>query len=86
MTLGKTIALTIWIYLCSVLLCLILLLKFYLVASWPEYRFLRRQITWSGILTTLKIFQFVVIHTTKGFGIVNETEIDFLGGTPLLSL
>ena len=56
------------------------------VASWPEYRFLRRQITWSGIFTTLKIFQFVVIHTTKGFGIVNETEIDFLGGTPLLSL
>ena len=37
MTPGKTIALTIWIYLCSVLLCLILLLKFYLVASFRIY-------------------------------------------------
>ena len=26
--------------------------------------------------------QFVVIHTTKGFGIVNEAEIDFWGELP----
>ena len=39
-------------------------------------RFLRRQIRWSGIPISLRIFQFVVIHTVKGFNIVNETEID----------
>ena len=33
-----------------------------------------RQVRWSGI--SLRIFQFVVIHTVKGFGIVNEAEID----------
>ena len=31
---------------------------------------------WSGIPITLRIFQFVVIHTVKGFSIVNGTEID----------
>ena len=44
------------------------------VASWPAYRFLKRQIRWSGILISWRIFQFVVIHTVKGF--VNEAEID----------
>ena len=34
------------------------------VASWPAYRFLKRQVRWS------------VIHTVKGFGIVNKPEID----------
>ena len=46
------------------------------VASWPAYRFLRRQVTWSGIPISLRIFQFVVIHTVKGFGLVNKAEID----------
>ena len=45
------------------------------VASWPAYRFLRRQIRWSGILISLRILQFVVIHTVKGFSIVNEAEV-----------
>ena len=45
-------------------------------ASWPEYIFLRRQVRWSGIPISLIIFQFVVIHTVKGFGIVNEAEAD----------
>ena len=45
------------------------------VASWPAYRFLKRQVRWSGISICFKIFQFVVIHTVKGFGIVNKTEI-----------
>ena len=31
---------------------------------------------WSGILISLRIFQFVVIHTVKGFGIVNKAEVD----------
>ena len=31
---------------------------------------------WSGIPITLRIFQSVVIHTVKSFGIVNKAEID----------
>ena len=31
---------------------------------------------WSSIPISLKFFQFVVIHTVKGFGIVNKAEID----------
>ena len=46
------------------------------VASWPAYRFLRSQARWSGIPISLRFFQFVVIHTVKGFGIVNKAEID----------
>ena len=46
------------------------------VASWPPYRFLRRQVRWSGIPISLRIFQFVVIHKVKGFLIVNEAEVD----------
>ena len=46
------------------------------VASWPAYRFLRRQIKWSGTPISLKNFpQFVVIHTVKDFSIVNEAEV-----------
>ena len=45
------------------------------VASWPAYRFLRRQVRWSGIPISLGIFQFVVI-CIKGFGIVNKAEVD----------
>ena len=33
------------------------------VASWPGYSFLRRQVRWSGIPISLRIFKFVVIHT-----------------------
>ena len=46
------------------------------VASWPAYRFLKRQVRWSGIPISFRIFQFVVIHTVKGFGIVNKAKID----------
>ena len=46
------------------------------VASWPAYRFLRRQIRWSGIPISLRIFQFVVIHTVKGFGVISKAEVD----------
>ena len=45
-------------------------------ASWPAYRFLRTQVRWSGIPTSLRIFQFAVIHTVKGFDIVNKAEVD----------
>ena len=36
-----------------------------------------RQVRWSGIPISFRIFpQFIVIHTVKGFGIVNKSEID----------
>ena len=31
---------------------------------------------WSGIPISLRIFQFIVIHTVKGFDVVNKAEID----------
>ena len=46
------------------------------VASWPAYRFLKRQVRWSGIPISQNFPQFIVIHTVKGFGIVNKAEID----------
>ena len=33
-------------------------------------------VRWSDFPIFLRIFQFVVIHTVKGFGIVNKSEID----------
>ena len=47
------------------------------VASWPAYRFLKRQtqeVVWYSHLFQ-NFPQFIVIHTVKGFGIVNKTEI-----------
>ena len=46
------------------------------VASWLGYRVHRRQVRWSGIFISLRIFQFVVIYTDKGFSIINEAEVD----------
>ena len=46
------------------------------VASWPAYRFLKRQVRWFGIPISKNFPQFVGIHTVKGFGIVNEAEVD----------
>ena len=40
------------------------------------YRFLRRQVRWSGIPVSKNFPQFVVIHTVKGFSIVHEAEVD----------
>ena len=31
---------------------------------------------WSGIPISLRIFQFIMMHTIKGFVIVNKAEID----------
>ena len=45
-------------------------------SSLLAYRFLRRQVRWSGIPMSFRIFQFIVIHTVKGFGLVNKAEID----------
>ena len=47
------------------------------VDSWPAYKFLKRQVRWSGIPHLFQNFpQFIVIHAVKGFGIVNKAEID----------
>ena len=45
-----------------------------IAASWPAYRFLRRQIRWSGIPISVSFPQFV-IHTVKGFCKVDEAEV-----------
>ena len=61
---------------CCFLTCII----FYLILIYQKrnfaYRFLKRQVRWSGIPISFRIFQFIVIHTVKGFGIVNKAEID----------
>ena len=49
---------------------------FLTVASWPAYSFLRRQVKWSDIPISWRIFHFVMIHKVKGFCIVNEAEVD----------
>ena len=62
------------------------------IASWPTYRFLRRQVRWSGIPISLSIFHGLLWgrteldmteatqqqqqHTVKGFRIVSEAEVD----------
>ena len=46
------------------------------LASWPAYRFLMRQVRWSGIPISQNFQRFGVIHTFKGFDVVNKTEID----------
>ena len=43
------------------------------VPSWPAYRM---QVRWSGIPISWRIFQFVVIYTIKGFGVINKAEVD----------
>ena len=39
------------------------------------YRFLKRQVKLSGIPISWKFSNFIVIHTVKGFGIVNKAKI-----------
>ena len=46
------------------------------VASWPAYRFLKRQVRWSDSHLFQNFPHFIVIHTDKAFSIVNKAEID----------
>ena len=49
------------------------------VPSWPAYRFLRRQVRWSGIPISFRIFHSLLwrsFSTVKGFGIVSKAEVD----------
>ena len=60
-----------WILKQSFVPCLVLT-----VAFWLAYRLLRRQVRWSGNFISSWVFQFLVIHTVKGFNLVSEVEID----------
>ena len=47
------------------------------VVYWSAYRFLWRQVRWSGIPISFKNFpQFFVMHTVKGVSVVNEAEVN----------
>ena len=46
------------------------------VASWPAYRFLRRQVRWSGIPISSRIFHSLLWSThSQNFSIVNKAEV-----------
>ena len=56
----------------SVLPCLVLT-----VASWPTYRFLWRQVRWSGIPISWRIFHSLLWSTqSRVFGIINKVEVN----------
>ena len=55
------------------------------VASWPAYTFLRRQVRWSGIPTSLRIYHSFLWSTQSNFNIVCEAKVDVFSGIPLLS-
>ena len=46
------------------------------VASWPAFRFLRKQVWYSDLLKNFP--QFVVIYTVKGFDVINNKADVFL--------
>ena len=46
------------------------------VASLTAYRFLKRQVRWSGIPISKNFPKFVVVYTVKSFIVVNEAEVD----------
>ena len=46
------------------------------VASWPVYRFLRRQVRWSGIPISWRIFHSLLWSTQSKVLVVNKAEID----------
>ena len=55
-------------------------------ASWPEYRFLRRQVRWFGIPISFRICHSLLWSTSQGFSVVNEAEVDVFSGILLLFL
>ena len=56
----------------SVVTCRVLI-----VASWPAHRFLRRQVRWSDIPFSWRIFHSLLWSAqSKGFSVVNEAEED----------
>ena len=61
-----------------------LLFNVQFIVSCTAFRFLKRRVRSSGIPITFRIFHFIVIHTVKGFGLVNKAEIDDFSRTLLL--
>ena len=56
------------------------------VASWPAYKFLRRQARWSGIPISLRIFHNWLWPTqSKASSVVNEAEVDIFLEFPCFS-
>ena len=53
----------------SVFLCLVLT-----VASWPVYRFLRRQVRWSGVPISLTVFQSLLWSTQSKVVSMNHSQ------------
>ena len=45
-------------------------------ASWLAYKFLMRQVTWSDISISLRIFYSLLWFTVRAFSIINEAEVD----------
>ena len=64
--------------------------KVLIVASWPVYRFLRKQVRWSDIPISLRVSTVCYDPHSQRLRAVNETEVDvlffFFPGIPLLSL
>ena len=55
----------------SIVPCIVLTVSF-----WPAYRFLRRQVRWSGIPISLRLYHSSLWAIVKGFSIVNEAKVD----------
>ena len=53
------------------------------VASWPAYRFFRRQVRWSGIPISLKIFH-SLLWSTQSKTLVNEADVGVFLEIPVL--
>ena len=54
------------------------------VASWPEYRFLRRQVMWSGIPISLRIFHSLLLSTQSKALAYSIKQKRYFSGTLLL--
>ena len=49
------------------------------VVSWLAYRFLKRQVRWSGFCISFRIFHSLLWPHSQRLGIVNKAEIDVFG-------
>ena len=58
--------------------------QFLTVASWPAYRFLKRQVRWSGIAISFRIFHSSLWSAQSKTGIVNKAEVEVLLKLPCL--
>ena len=55
-------------------------------ASWPAYRFLKRQGRWSDISISFRIFHSLLWSRVKGFGIVNKQKYMFFWNSLAFSM